>query len=245
MSSNAFLRDTFTSHWDDSGHVTGGRVCRHRGPPACQRGAARRRGGEGWPAPLSRVPDRQGGQATLFADECTGTAIVLNDSEREVLLWDDLHWAAIARLLQAATIAVVGEVPISLLWHAVQAHPTWTRFGSGCSRPTGADVRPAARSAWFWARVGAARRRSSRSRPGPLPTRWSWSTPPTMSCGGASPGSCGYACANWPGGAKRASRRRDALWRQAPGQQATEGRSTTERRLPGRAACRWRARRLQ
>ena len=35
-------------------------------------------------------------------------------------------------MLQAATIAVVGEVPISRLWHAVPAYPTmneiWLRL---------------------------------------------------------------------------------------------------------------------
>jgi pyruvate/2-oxoglutarate dehydrogenase complex dihydrolipoamide dehydrogenase (E3) component len=39
---------------------------------------------------------------------------------------------AVAELLQAATIAVVGEVPISRLWHAVPAYPTineiWLRL---------------------------------------------------------------------------------------------------------------------
>ena len=37
-----------------------------------------------------------------------------------------------AELLQAATIAIVGEVPISRLWHAVPAYPTmneiWLRL---------------------------------------------------------------------------------------------------------------------
>ena len=38
----------------------------------------------------------------------------------------------VAELLQAATIAVVGEVPIARLWHAVPAYPTineiWLRL---------------------------------------------------------------------------------------------------------------------
>jgi hypothetical protein len=43
---------------------------------------------------------------------------------------------AVAELLQAATIAVVGEVPISRLWHAVPAYPTvseiWLRLLESC-----------------------------------------------------------------------------------------------------------------
>jgi pyruvate/2-oxoglutarate dehydrogenase complex dihydrolipoamide dehydrogenase (E3) component len=39
---------------------------------------------------------------------------------------------AVGEMLQAATIAVVGEVPIGRLWHAVPAYPTmneiWLRL---------------------------------------------------------------------------------------------------------------------
>jgi pyruvate/2-oxoglutarate dehydrogenase complex dihydrolipoamide dehydrogenase (E3) component len=70
--------------------------------------------------------------ASLFADGYTGTAIAVVDTEREVLLGVTFIGPAVAEMLQAATIAVVGEVPISRLWHAVPAYPTmnevWLRL---------------------------------------------------------------------------------------------------------------------
>jgi dihydrolipoamide dehydrogenase len=70
--------------------------------------------------------------AALFADGYEGTAIAVVDTEREVLLGVTFVGPAVAELLQAATIAVVGEVPIARLWHAVPAYPTmnevWLRL---------------------------------------------------------------------------------------------------------------------
>jgi pyruvate/2-oxoglutarate dehydrogenase complex dihydrolipoamide dehydrogenase (E3) component len=70
--------------------------------------------------------------ASLFADGYTGTAIAVVDTEREVLLGMTLVGPAVGELLQAATIAIVGEVPVSRLWHAVPAFPTmnelWLRL---------------------------------------------------------------------------------------------------------------------
>ena len=68
----------------------------------------------------------------LFADGYDGTAIAVVDTDREVLLGLTFIGPAVAELLQAATIAVVGEVPIRRLWHAVPAYPTvseiWLRL---------------------------------------------------------------------------------------------------------------------
>ena len=70
--------------------------------------------------------------ASLFADGYEGTAIAVVDTDREVLLGVTFVGPAVAELLHAATIAVVGEVPISRLWHAVPAYPTvseiWLRL---------------------------------------------------------------------------------------------------------------------
>jgi dihydrolipoamide dehydrogenase len=70
--------------------------------------------------------------ARLFADGYEGTAIAVVDPEREVLLGVTFVGPGVAELLQAATIAVVGEVPIGRLWHAVPAYPTvseiWLRL---------------------------------------------------------------------------------------------------------------------
>ncbi len=77
--------------------------------------------------PIGRVAG-----AGLFADGYTGTAIAVVDTEREVILGMTFIGPAVAELLQAATIAVVGEVPIRRLWHAVPAYPTineiWLRL---------------------------------------------------------------------------------------------------------------------
>jgi pyruvate/2-oxoglutarate dehydrogenase complex dihydrolipoamide dehydrogenase (E3) component len=68
----------------------------------------------------------------VHADGYTGTAIAVVDTEREVLLGVTFVGAGVAELLHSATIAVVGEVPIARLWHAVPSYPTiseiWLRL---------------------------------------------------------------------------------------------------------------------
>jgi pyruvate/2-oxoglutarate dehydrogenase complex dihydrolipoamide dehydrogenase (E3) component len=70
--------------------------------------------------------------AAVFADGYTGTAIAVIDTEREVLLGMTFIGSGVAEMIQAATIAIVGEVPIARLWHAVPAYPTinevWLRL---------------------------------------------------------------------------------------------------------------------
>ena len=70
--------------------------------------------------------------SSLFADDYEGTAIAVVDTDREVLVGMTFVGPAVAELLQAATIAVVGEVPLRRLWHAVPAYPTvneiWLRL---------------------------------------------------------------------------------------------------------------------
>jgi dihydrolipoamide dehydrogenase len=70
--------------------------------------------------------------ASLFADGYSGRAVAVVDTEREVLLGVTFVGAGVAEMLHAATIAVVGEVPIARLWHAVPAYPTinevWLRL---------------------------------------------------------------------------------------------------------------------
>ena len=58
--------------------------------------------------PLGRSPG-----ASLFADDYDGTAIAVVDTDREVLLGVTFVGPGVAELLQAATVAIVGEVPIS------------------------------------------------------------------------------------------------------------------------------------
>ena len=87
---------------------------------------------EGLPHRVVEYPIGNVSGAGLFADGYEGTAIAVVDTEREVLLGVTFVGPAVAELLQAATIAVVGEVPIARLWHAVPAYPTineiWLRL---------------------------------------------------------------------------------------------------------------------
>jgi len=61
-----------------------------------------------------------------------GTAQLVIDAERQVLLGATFVGAEIADLVHSATIAVVGEVPLATLWHAVPSFPTtseiWLRL---------------------------------------------------------------------------------------------------------------------
>jgi dihydrolipoamide dehydrogenase len=70
--------------------------------------------------------------AALHADGYSGRAVAVVDTEREVLLGVTFVGPGVGELLQAATVAVVGEVPIGRLWHAVPAYPTiseiWLRL---------------------------------------------------------------------------------------------------------------------
>ncbi|GAA1647101.1 dihydrolipoyl dehydrogenase family protein [Georgenia ruanii] len=62
--------------------------------------------------------------ASILADHYTGWAQLVIDDERDVVLGAIFVGQDVAELLHAATIAVVGEVPLDRLWHAVPAYPT-------------------------------------------------------------------------------------------------------------------------
>ena len=70
--------------------------------------------------------------STVFDDDYTGRAKLVIDGDRDVVLGATFVGAEIGELLQSATIAVVGEVPIQRLWHAVPSYPTisevWLRL---------------------------------------------------------------------------------------------------------------------
>ncbi|MDH2425997.1 NAD(P)/FAD-dependent oxidoreductase [Sphaerisporangium sp. TRM90804] len=70
--------------------------------------------------------------AALHADGYRGHARMVVDEDREVIVGLTLAGPDVAELLHAATIAVVGEVPLDRLWHAVPAYPTvsevWLRL---------------------------------------------------------------------------------------------------------------------
>ncbi|EMY32932.1 pyruvate/2-oxoglutarate dehydrogenase complex, dihydrolipoamide dehydrogenase component [Arthrobacter crystallopoietes BAB-32] len=70
--------------------------------------------------------------SSLHADGYDGWAQLVVDEERKVLLGATFAGPDVAELLHAATIAVVGEVPLDRLWHAVPSYPTicevWLRL---------------------------------------------------------------------------------------------------------------------
>lgn len=70
--------------------------------------------------------------AAVAADGYTGTAQIVVDRDRRVIVGATFVGPEVAELLHAATIAVVGEVPLDRLWHAVPSYPTvsevWLRL---------------------------------------------------------------------------------------------------------------------
>ncbi len=78
--------------------------------------------------------------AALHADGYEGQARMVVDEKRGVVIGVTFVGPDVSELLHAATIAVVGEVPIERLWHAVPAYPTinevWLRLLETYGRPT-------------------------------------------------------------------------------------------------------------
>ncbi|MEU8419540.1 NAD(P)/FAD-dependent oxidoreductase [Micromonospora sp. NPDC048835] len=70
--------------------------------------------------------------ASLHADGYRGHARMVVDEDRRVIVGLTLVGPDVAELIHAATIAIVGEVPLDRLWHAVPAYPTvsevWLRL---------------------------------------------------------------------------------------------------------------------
>ena len=70
--------------------------------------------------------------ASLHAEGYAGKARIVVDTEREVLLGVTFVGQDVAEMLHAATIAIVGQVRLDRLWHAVPSFPTiseiWLRL---------------------------------------------------------------------------------------------------------------------
>ena len=70
--------------------------------------------------------------SSLHAENYEGWAQLVVDEDRNVLLGATFAGPDVAELLHAATIAIVGEVPMDRLWHAVPSYPTisevWLRL---------------------------------------------------------------------------------------------------------------------
>jgi dihydrolipoamide dehydrogenase len=69
---------------------------------------------------------------SFFGRDAPGTARLVIDDARGLVVGATITGADVQDFLQAATIAVIGEVPLSTLWHAVPAFPTrseiWLRL---------------------------------------------------------------------------------------------------------------------
>lgn len=70
--------------------------------------------------------------ASLHADGYVGHAKLVVDDARQVVVGATFVGHDVAELLHSATVAVVGEVPLDRLWHAVPSYPTiseiWLRL---------------------------------------------------------------------------------------------------------------------
>lgn len=71
------------------------------------------------------------GAATL-GQGISGTSQLVIDGNRQVIVGATFVGPGVGELLHAATIAIVGEVPLDVLWHAIPSFPTvseiWLRF---------------------------------------------------------------------------------------------------------------------
>lgn len=77
--------------------------------------------------------------ASEHADDYRGRARVIVDEDRRIVVGATFVGQDVGEMLHAATIAVVGEVPIDRLWHAVPSYPTisevWLRWLEEYGRP--------------------------------------------------------------------------------------------------------------
>ena len=70
--------------------------------------------------------------ASVYDDAYVGRAKLVIDDERDVAVGATFAGYDVGEMLHSATIAIVGEVPIQRLWHAVPSYPTlseiWLRL---------------------------------------------------------------------------------------------------------------------
>jgi pyruvate/2-oxoglutarate dehydrogenase complex dihydrolipoamide dehydrogenase (E3) component len=77
--------------------------------------------------------------SSIQADDYKGQARMVVDEKRRVILGVTFVGQDVSELLQAATFAIVGEIPLDRLWHGVPAYPTmneiWLRLLETYGRP--------------------------------------------------------------------------------------------------------------
>ena len=78
--------------------------------------------------------------ATIASDKYVGKARIVVDEDRKVLVGATFVGLEVGELLHSATVAIVGEITIDRLWHAVPSYPTlsevWLRLLESYGRPT-------------------------------------------------------------------------------------------------------------
>jgi dihydrolipoamide dehydrogenase len=83
---------------------------------------------------LYETPTSQNAGGSFYGRNAAGTTQWIVDRERRIVVGCTITGAEIADFLHAATIAIVGEVPIERLRHAVPSFPTrseiWLQLAS-------------------------------------------------------------------------------------------------------------------
>lgn len=95
---------------------------------------------------IADVPMQSASGAGILADGYEGRARLVIDDARGVVVGATFVGQDVAELLQAATFAIVGEIPVERLWHAVPAFPTmsevWLRLLEDLGRPEAVGEAP-------------------------------------------------------------------------------------------------------
>ena len=81
---------------------------------------------------VAQVPWSAAAGAGLLRDDGLGAAQLVIDRDAHLLLGATFVGPETADLVHAATVAMVGKVPLEVLWHAVPSYPTaselWLRL---------------------------------------------------------------------------------------------------------------------
>jgi dihydrolipoamide dehydrogenase len=64
--------------------------------------------------------------AGTTGEDIAGTAFLVVDEPRNVIVGATFTGPDIGELLHSATVAIAGEVPLDTLWHAVPSFPTFS-----------------------------------------------------------------------------------------------------------------------
>jgi dihydrolipoamide dehydrogenase len=70
------------------------------------------------------TPTEGNAGGSFVGHDAPGTARIVVDDDRRVIVGATFTGVEVAESLHAATIAVIGEVPLEHLWHAVPCFPT-------------------------------------------------------------------------------------------------------------------------